>query len=208
MIEPGYCLTMARYNAWQNGLMKTALQKLDEADLRAERGAFFGSILNTANHILWGDTLWMSRFDKGQGPDVGADESVAMTPSFAAWSAERFRMDGRILRWAEKLGTLDLKGDLEWIAIASGTAFKKPLGFCVMHMLNHQAHHRGQIHAMVTAAGGEGWVTDLPFLPEEGPWLQPTGPTGRSGTSDEGVRPVEDNRRGDPSAEVKERDHV
>lgn len=171
MIEPGYCLTMARYNAWQNGLMKTALQGLDEDALRADRGAFFGSIMNTANHILWGDTLWMSRFDKGPRPELGADASIAMTPNLSAWTGERFRMDGRILRWAEQVGALELKGDLNWESVASKTAFRKPLALCVTHMFNHQTHHRGQIHAMVTAAGGEGWRTDLPYLPEEGPWL-------------------------------------
>ena len=45
------------------------------------------------------------------------------------------------------------------------------MALCVVHMFNHQTHHRGQVHAMVTAAGGKGWVSDLPFLPEEGPWL-------------------------------------
>lgn len=171
MIDPGYCLTMARYNAWQNGLMKAALETLDDAALRADRGAFFGSILGTANHILWGDTMWMSRFDKGPGTDVLQADSPAMTPSFPAWAAERFRMDGRILRWAEKLKAVDLKGDLEWYSVASGRSFRKPMGQCAMHMFNHQIHHRGQVHAMVTAAGGAGWVTDLPFLPETGPWL-------------------------------------
>ncbi|WP_323782849.1 DinB family protein [Thalassovita sp.] len=171
MIEPGYCLTMARYNAWQNKLMKVALEELDDAALRAERGAFFGSILKTANHLLWGDMLWMSRFDRGAGPGMSMSKSTEMTPTFAAWSGERFRTDGRILRWAEKVGQLGLKGDLEWVSVASGTAFRKPVALCVIQLFNHQTHHRGQIHAMVTAAGGAGWVTDLPFMPEQGPWL-------------------------------------
>ncbi|MDX1780217.1 MAG: DinB family protein [Thalassovita sp.] len=171
MIDPGYCLNMARYNAWQNGLMKSALEQLDDTALRADRGAFFGSILKTINHLLWGDMTWTSRFDDGEGPGIGIGDSPSMTPSFAAWSAERFRMDGRILRWAEKVSAVDLKGDLVWVSGSSGKSNRKPKALCVMQLFNHQTHHRGQVHAMCTAAGGMGWVTDLQLMPEQGGWL-------------------------------------
>ena len=68
MITPEYCLLMARYNRWQNAELTKSLEVLSDAELRAERGAFFGSIFKTVNHLLWGDTLWISRFDGGEGP--------------------------------------------------------------------------------------------------------------------------------------------
>jgi uncharacterized damage-inducible protein DinB len=40
-----------------------------------------------------------------------------------------------------------------------------------MHLFNHQTHHRGQIHAMLTAAGATAPVTDILFMPEDGPWM-------------------------------------
>ena len=66
MISPHYCQTMARYNAWQNAQLIDAVTPLDAEALLAERGAFFGSILGTLNHLLWGDGVWMARFSGGR----------------------------------------------------------------------------------------------------------------------------------------------
>lgn len=57
MITRQYCVTMARYTAWQNRQSRAIVQAMPEAVIRAERGAFFGSILGTLNHVLWGDML-------------------------------------------------------------------------------------------------------------------------------------------------------
>ena len=52
MLSPEFVLTMARYNAWQNRQMKSVLEAMPDAARRAERGAFFGSIFATVNHLL------------------------------------------------------------------------------------------------------------------------------------------------------------
>ena len=170
LITPEYCQMMARYNAWQNGQIKAACEKLTEADLRAERGAYFGSIMATLNHLLWGDLIWMSRFDGGQAPEGGIKDSVALCPTLAVWSAERFRMDARIRHWADKLHAVDLAGDLAWFSGAAGRDVERPMALCVTHMFNHQTHHRGQVHAMLTAAGQNPGDTDLFLMPEEDKW--------------------------------------
>ena len=171
LITPDYVVTFARYNAWQNKQMKAALEGLSDAALREDRGAFFGSLRATANHILWGDWIWMSRFDGGEGPPGGIPDSTDCTPSVSEWSIARFRMDARILRWAEGLHAVDLAGMLRWYSGAVGREVERPMHLLVAHMFNHQTHHRGQLHAMATAAGAKGWVSDLAFMPEEGPWL-------------------------------------
>ncbi|MCK0094595.1 DinB family protein [Yoonia sp. F2084L] len=167
MITPEYCRTMARYNAWQNKGLRDMVPAMALAELDKDRGAFFGSIRATLNHLLWGDTLWMSRFDGGAGPDVPAKDHKEMTPTPAVWAAERFRMDARITLWAESLSAIDLVGDLKWQAAIDGREFSKPLGQCVVHFFNHQTHHRGQVHAMLTAAGQKPNDTDIPFMPED-----------------------------------------
>jgi uncharacterized damage-inducible protein DinB len=171
MISPDYCVTISRYNAWQNKQMKAALEALSPQALTQERGAFFGSILKTVNHLLWGDQMWMSRFDNGAKPQGGVGESVALTPTLAVWSSDRFRTDGRILRWAEQVRSVDLVGELRWYSGIKQADVTMPMGLCVAHMFNHQTHHRGQVHAMLTAAGGQGWITDLFLMPQDGPWL-------------------------------------
>ncbi len=71
MIEPHFARVMARYNMWQNAGLMEAADTLGDDDRKADRGAFFGSIFGTFNHLLWGDTTWMSRFDGWAKPDAG-----------------------------------------------------------------------------------------------------------------------------------------
>lgn len=166
MISPEYCVTMARYNRWQNNGLRDIVKSMSEEDLRKDRGAFFGSIFGTLNHLLWGDTLWISRFDGGQSTDASIQDSVGFTRSATDWAAERFRVDGRISEWARTVASVDLVGDLHWYSGALGRDMTKPKAICVMQLFNHQTHHRGQVHAMLTAAGHKPNDTDLPFIPE------------------------------------------
>ena len=55
---------MADYNRWMNQRMYEAACTLPEAEVTRDRGAFFGSILQTLNHIAVGDTLWLHRFSQ------------------------------------------------------------------------------------------------------------------------------------------------
>ncbi|MEM6729873.1 MAG: DinB family protein, partial [Pseudomonadota bacterium] len=153
MITASYCRTMARYNQWQNRGLRAAMRTLPWKELTAERGAFFGSIFGTANHLLWGDTMWMSRFDGWEKPGGGIKGSVQFVPDRAMWDAARAQADAKILAWALDLSDDRLAGDLSWFSGALGRDVTKPLAFCVAHFFNHQTHHRGQIHAMLTAAG-------------------------------------------------------
>lgn len=169
MITPEYCRHMARYNRWQNELMGAALARLPEPELRADRGAFFGSIFRTVNHLLWGDTLWISRFDGGQAPaesDLTKTDTTDTTQTLAEWQAERLRIDARFTAWAASVTSAELAGDLTWYSGSVQRDVTKPRAALVMQMFNHQTHHRGQVHAMLTAAGAAGYVTDIPFLPE------------------------------------------
>ena len=171
MIDTRYALTMARYNAWQNRQLKGIFEDKGEAWLRKTGAAHFGSIFATANHILWADALWMGRLTGTETPEQGVADSVRFTDSLADWAIARFRMDARIVKWAETLRTTALHGDLTWHSLVEDAQMTRPRAFLVAHMFNHQTHHRGQIHAMLTAAGAEAPVSDLVFMPEAGPWL-------------------------------------
>lgn len=76
-------------------------------------------------------------------------------------------MDGAIRMWADTLRTLDLKGQLKWYSGVMKQEMEKPLDLCVVQLFNHQTHHRGQVHAMMTAAGLKAPVSDVPFMPED-----------------------------------------
>jgi uncharacterized damage-inducible protein DinB len=167
MITPEYCRLMARYNHWQNDGLRQMVAEMPEDELRKERGAFFGSIWATLNHLLWADTIWMSRFSDVAPPQGGIGDSVGFTATKGDWDAKRFRMDGRIADWAEGLNGLDLTGDLNWYSGALGRDMTRKKALCVLHFFNHQTHHRGQVHAMLTAVGQAPGSTDLFAMPDE-----------------------------------------
>ncbi|MGI3171585.1 DinB family protein [Pseudooceanicola sp. C21-150M6] len=164
-LDPQWVRMMARYNRWQNEAMGRAMESLPPAELTKDRGAFFGSILATANHLLWGDTMWISRFDGGPGPGVTAKGGLTLTLTAAVWGAERFRLDGRITAWAEAATAVSLTGTLSWYSGAAKRDIVAPMMLVVTQMFNHQTHHRGQIHAMLTAAGVKTEDTDLFLMP-------------------------------------------
>ncbi len=167
MITGAYAREMARYSHWQNSQLKGFLKALSDDELTRDRGAFFGSIMGTANHLLWGDWIWISRFDKGPGPGGGIPESVSICTGMADWLPLRDTIDARITRWADTLGDDILSGSFTWYSAAKEADVTKPYAQCVIHMFNHQTHHRGQLHQMLTEAGSQAPVSDLVFLPED-----------------------------------------
>ena len=168
MITKEYVLTMARYNAWQNKQITPVVQAMDEDLLSQDLGVFFSTILGTLNHLLWADTIWMSRFCTDVAPPtVPGIDSVRMCATVGDWSAGRFRMDGRMRIWAETLKNVDLTGEVVWTSGVLGREVSTPVALCVAHMFNHQTHHRGQVHAMLTRLGLEAPVSDVIFMPEE-----------------------------------------
>jgi Uncharacterized protein conserved in bacteria len=168
MIDAGFVQIMARYNAWQNRQLMGIVNDMDAAALDHDHGAFFSTIRGTLNHLLWADTMWMSRLcDDVAKPKVGGDQSTTYTETTGVWQAERFRIDGRIRIWSETLSNIDLLGDLTWYSGLTKSEMSKPRALCVAHIFNHQTHHRGQVHAMLTAGGHAAPVSDLAFMPED-----------------------------------------
>lgn len=164
MIGPGYVTMMADYNAEMNRRVYGAAARLPEAERRADRGVFWKSINGTLSHLVWADEMWLSRFGVGRAPAVGIAESDRYHQDFAAMSARRAELDRDIRAWAARVTPEDLSGDLTWLSGATGRELTRPRGMCVAQIFNHQTHHRGQIHALLTRAGEDPGATDLPFV--------------------------------------------
>jgi len=164
MIDVAYARMMARYNRWQNESLYGAADTLDDAARRAERGAFFGSIHGTLNHILWGDRVWMHRFAGTPKPGGGIADSPEMVADWRILCRERREFDAVIEDWASRLAPSWLTGDITWVSAVGNRQMSAPKALLVAHMFNHQTHHRGQVHAMLTAAGARPDDTDLTFM--------------------------------------------
>ena len=166
MISPDFVRTLARYNSWQNRSLYAAADTLSDAARRQDRGAFFGSIHGTLSHILWGDHMWMNKF--AGTPLPGASSIPESSDWLQGWqdlTAARVAFDETIDDWAETVTPDWLGGELGWHSLAVGKDVTKPISLLVTHMFNHQTHHRGQVHAMLTSAGALPDDTDLFAMP-------------------------------------------
>jgi uncharacterized damage-inducible protein DinB len=161
MIDTAYVATMARYNRWQNTSLYGAADTLTDEARGLERGAFFRSIHGTFCHLLWADQTWLSRFAGTPKPAVPNRESASMIEDWHELKAARRAFDETILRWAEALSPEWLAGNVTWFSGLNGREMTMQAPILVMHFFNHQTHHRGQVHAMLTAAGAKPDDTDL-----------------------------------------------
>ncbi|MCL1088411.1 damage-inducible protein DinB [Shewanella profunda] len=168
---------LATYNQWMNSKIYEAAGHLSETDLAKDRGAFFGSILGTLNHILVGDTIWLKRFathpsclnslrevTELQNP-TSLDQIVI--DDLRSLFERRIWLDSKIIDWIAGLSESDLNfvlsyNNTKWVAA------NKRYSSLVLHFFNHQTHHRGQISTLLTQAGVDLGVTDLlAQIPEE-----------------------------------------
>jgi uncharacterized damage-inducible protein DinB len=168
MITPLYMRCLAAYNSEMNRRLYAAAARLPDALRREDGGLYWGSLHATLNHLLWGDEMWMSRFDGWERPEPSLKESGKMIYSFADLAASRAVADRRIEIWANGLTQDDLAGELVWFSGATQTERKALKSLLYVHFFNHQTHHRGQATTMITRHGEDVGDTDL-FLvvPEE-----------------------------------------
>jgi uncharacterized damage-inducible protein DinB len=166
VIDGAYVARMARYNRWQNQNLVSAADRLPDRERRRDRGAFWGSIHGTFNHLLWGDGMWMNRLAGTPRPAVAIAESGALHADWADLKAARTRFDQTIVDWAETVAPSWLAADMTYYSYAAQRDITQPHWVLVTHLFNHQAHHRGQVHCLLTQAGERPGDTDLPFMPE------------------------------------------
>jgi uncharacterized damage-inducible protein DinB len=163
---------MADYNSWMNGKVYETAGKLSHDELVADRGAFFKSILGTLNHLMVGDLNWLHRF--AAHPAGGAlapikdfpiprslNEILCDTlPALAEW---RVQLDRLLSNYVATLTETDLASPLIFKRM-TGEEMRLVLGPVLLHVFNHQTHHRGQVTTLLTQAGQDVGPTDLLLL--------------------------------------------
>jgi uncharacterized damage-inducible protein DinB len=142
----------AAYNAWCNERLYAAAATLSDADYRADRGAFFKSVHGTLNHLLVGDRIWMRRFT-GVG-DVPPSLDATLFDDLISLKAARASQDTLISRYIARLSDDDLNGVLTYRTVVNPQTIEQTLAPALDHFFNHQTHHRGQAHALLSSILG------------------------------------------------------
>lgn len=168
---------MASYNRHMNDKLLEAASQLPAQALLENRGAFFGSILGTLNHVLVGDLLWLHRF-KQHAVTYTALEELSAFPvpvslnqvlhdNLVDFKTVRQQLDSVILLWTNQITQDDLQRALQYRRV-NGDINKRSFCGLLMHFFNHQTHHRGQATTLLSQAGIHVEPTDLLVLiPEE-----------------------------------------
>ena len=167
MITPGYVQRMALYNRWQNENLYGCALKLSDIDRKRDVGAFFGSVHGTLAHLLWGDMTWMRRFEPNEPAAPPRPDNAGFANLWPDWENLRQRraaFDAGIAEWADRLQPDWLSGDLTWTSSDGTRTSTASKAMLVTHFFNHQTHHRGQVHCLLTQAGVRPGDTDLMLL--------------------------------------------
>lgn len=161
---------LALYNQAMNNNVYQAASKLGASDLTKNQGAFFGSIINTLNHLLVADTIWLQRFARHDMAFAALDYVRGLTPpaalnsilyaDFNALKTARETMDTVIKAFVAELTDAAIAAPLSYTN-TKGVAFTKNVGHLLLHFFNHQTHHRGQISTLLFQQGVDIGVTDL-----------------------------------------------
>lgn len=153
---------MAAYNRWANGLVYDSAANLDPDDLERPTGAFFGSLLATLNHVLVGDRIWMKRFT-GEG-DAPTSLDAILHRELPELRKAREAEDARIIAWIDGLDDAAYGGRFTYLPVTDMRTVSQRLAPALAHFFNHQTHHRGQCHAMLTGFGQPSLRLDLIYF--------------------------------------------
>lgn len=155
----------AGYNRWANARLFDAAARLSDSDYRADRGAFFRSVHGTLNHLLLADRVWMGRFT---GQTFSAPRlDMILFDDLPTLARERAREDERIVDFTAGLDAERLEAPLRYVRASANTAYSQPLWTALDHFFNHQTHHRGQIHAILTGLQAQAPELDLLYFQRE-----------------------------------------
>jgi uncharacterized damage-inducible protein DinB len=152
----------AAYNRWANGIVYAAAAELSQEDFERDTGVFFGSLMGTLNHVLVADRIWLKRFS-GQGQSAAALDAVLHRdlPSLAEAREEE---DTRIVHWIDSLDEAAFAGRFTYLTVTDVRTVSQRLAPALAHFFNHQTHHRGQAHAILTRLGRPSPTLDLIYF--------------------------------------------
>ena len=165
-----YLTRMAQYNQWVNARLYDKVQLLPTDEIAKDRGAFFGSILGTLNHVLVADLFWLRRFSSAKAcRDALAPMREMTMPSslsdilfddMQGLRSKRDELDALILDFSKTWNDEILASPIRYRNMA-GEKHQQPLGALLHHFFNHQTHHRGQVTTLLFQAGIDPEATDL-----------------------------------------------
>lgn len=153
---------LAAYNRWANGQIYHSAGELTDEAFGRDVGAFFKSMMGTLNHILVADRIWLKRFTaEGEAPRA---LDAIVHPNLGPLRLAREAEDERISAWIESLDDTALAGRFTYITVTDMRRVSQRLAPALTHFFNHQTHHRGQAHTILSLLGKEPPSLDMIYF--------------------------------------------
>ena len=142
---------MARFNAWANARLYDAVAELPDAAYRADNGVFFGSVHHTLNHLLIVDRLWTGRIAKVDRGVRSLDD--ILYDDFDSLRTAHEMESAQLIELVDGLSAGALRGAVTYRRIIGEGTHVTRRDHMLLTLYNHQTHHRGQVHAVLTRSG-------------------------------------------------------
>jgi uncharacterized damage-inducible protein DinB len=142
---------------WADRLMLKAVREVSPEDLTRDAGISFGSLLGTMVHMLGSQRLWLSRFS---GHPIERRPELADFPDLPSWIHGWEETASGIEAFLAALTAEQLAAVITWVD-TEGPVHTRPLWQPVIHMVNHNTYHRGQVVSLMRQLGYEPPQTDL-----------------------------------------------
>ena len=150
---------LANFNAWANMKIFSACKELDDAEYKKDRRAFFSSIHGTLNHLLVVDRVYISRIE---GIDHGLKSfDQILFESLLQLEEARIKEDKRLIDLVNSLSEESIHKEITYKGFETGNT-TYTINILLITLFNHQTHHRGQIHNMLSQAGVKPPQIDIP----------------------------------------------
>jgi uncharacterized damage-inducible protein DinB len=141
---------MAQYNAWANTRLYRMASQLSDEQYRRDVSAYFKSLHGTLNHLLVADRIWLSRMT-GTGVAPTRLDTI-LYEGLAGLAEARLVEDARLSSFVASSTDAQLESAIEY-RMLNGSVQQQKLREVLAHLFNHQTHHRGQAHAILTVLG-------------------------------------------------------
>ena len=145
---------LADYNSGVIIRLYDAYAVLSDAELQRDRKGPFNSTRGTLNQILVGGRIWMAPFTGGVAP------AIDLVRELNALRSARFAEDDQIREFIERLDANFPEGKIVYVK-NEGRMLKDTRHPLLAHFFNHQTHHRGQVHCMLSQAGVATPILDI-----------------------------------------------
>ena len=139
---------LADFNQWANIHIYDSSEMLSSDDYFMDRGAFFGSVHNTLNHLLLIDRLWGARI-AGEAPPTITGLDDVLYDAFDELRTARIAEDEKLIKLVDDLSEDDLTETVSY-KMSNGTAMQTERWLMLSTLFNHHTHHRGQVHCLLT----------------------------------------------------------